>query len=47
MKEEMSQELLQSVRKAGTIMRGEKEPSRVFVVERLDVKSMAAKEELR
>jgi putative transcriptional regulator len=40
MKEEMFQELLQGVREAGAIMRGEMEPSRVFVVERPDVKSV-------
>jgi len=33
MKEEMFQELVESVRQAGAIMRGEMEPSRVFVVE--------------
>ncbi len=43
MKEEMFQELLQSVREAGAIMRGEMKPSRVFVVERPDVKRIRAK----
>ena len=33
MKEEMFKELLESVREAGAIMRGEREPSRAFVVE--------------
>jgi putative transcriptional regulator len=43
MKEEMFQELLQSVREAGAIMRGEMEPSRVFVVEKPDVRSIRSK----
>ncbi len=43
MKEKMFQELLQSVREAGAIMRGEMQPSRVFVVERPDVKSIRSK----
>lgn len=43
MKEEMFKELLESVRQAGAIMRGEMEPSRVFVVEAPDVKSIRAK----
>lgn len=43
MKEEMFQELLQSVREAGAIMRGEQKPSRVFVVESPDVKSIRSK----
>jgi putative transcriptional regulator len=43
MKEEMFKELLESVRQAGAIMRGEMEPSRVFVVEAPDVKAIRAK----
>jgi len=43
MKKEMFQELLQSVRETGAIMRGEMEPSRVFVVEKPDVKSIRSK----
>jgi putative transcriptional regulator len=43
MKEEMFKELLESVRQAGAIMRGELEPSRVFVVEAPDVKAIRAK----
>jgi putative transcriptional regulator len=43
MKEEMFKELLESVRQAGAIMRGEMEPSRVFVFETPDVKAIRAK----
>jgi putative transcriptional regulator len=43
MKEEMFKELLESVRQAGAIMRGEMEPSRVFEAETPDVKSIRAK----
>lgn len=43
MKEEMFNELLESVRQAGAIMRGEMEPSRVFVTETPDVKSIRTK----
>jgi putative transcriptional regulator len=43
MKEEMFKELLESVRQAGAIMRGEMEPSRVFIVEAPDVKAIRAK----
>jgi putative transcriptional regulator len=43
MKKEMFEELLESVRQAGAIMRGEMEPSRVFVVETPDVQSIRAK----
>ena len=43
MKEEMFKELLESVRQAGAIKRGEMEPSRVFVVEAPDVKAIRAK----
>lgn len=43
MKEEMFKELLESVRQAGAIERGEMEPSRVFSVEAPDVKSIRTK----
>jgi putative transcriptional regulator len=43
MREEMFKELLESVRQAGAIMRGEAEPSQVFEVEAPDVKSIRAK----
>ncbi len=43
MKEDIFQELLQSVREAGAIMREEMEPSRVFVVEKPDVKSIRSR----
>lgn len=43
MKDEMFKELLESVRQAGAIRRGEMEPSRVFVVESPDVKAIRAK----
>lgn len=43
MKEEMFKELLESVRQAGAIMRGEMKPSRVFVVEAPDVKAIRSK----
>jgi putative transcriptional regulator len=43
MKEEMFKELLESVRQAGAIKRGEMEPSRVFEAESPDVKSIRAK----
>ncbi len=43
MNEEMFRELLQSVREAGAIRRGEMAHSRVFVVERPDVKGIRAK----
>jgi putative transcriptional regulator len=43
MREEMFKELLESVRQAGAITRGEMEPSRVFVVEAPDVKAIRAK----
>jgi putative transcriptional regulator len=43
MKEEMFKELVESVRQAGAIMRGEMEPSRVFVAEAPDVKAIRAK----
>ena len=40
MKEEMFQELLESIREAGSNLRGEREPSRVFALEDLDVKDI-------
>ena len=40
MKEELFTELVESVREAGAIMRGEQEPSRTFVVPEPDVKSI-------
>ena len=40
MKEELFAELVESVREAGAIMRGEQEPSRTFVVAEPDVKSI-------
>ncbi|MGO9123105.1 MAG: NadS family protein [Desulfomonilaceae bacterium] len=43
MKEEMFKELVESVRQAGAIMRGEIEPARVFAVEAPDVKAIRAK----
>jgi putative transcriptional regulator len=43
MKKDMFKELLESVRQAGAIMRGEMEPSRVFEFEAPDVKSIRAK----
>ncbi len=43
MKEEMFQELLESVQQAGSIIRGEMEPSRVFTVEGPDVRSIRTK----
>jgi hypothetical protein len=44
MKEEMFKELLESVRQACAIMRGEMEPSRVFVFEAPDVKAINAQQ---
>ena len=40
MKEEMFQELLASIREAGSILREEREPSRAFALEDLNVKDM-------
>jgi putative transcriptional regulator len=40
MKEEIFQELLESIREAGAILREEKEPSRVFELEELDIKEI-------
>jgi putative transcriptional regulator len=43
MKAELFEELLQSVREGGAILRGEREASRAFVVEEPDVKRVRAK----
>jgi len=43
MKQEMFEELLESVRQAGAIKRGEMKPPRVFVVKAPDVKAIRAK----
>jgi len=43
MKEEMFQELLVSIREAGSILRGERQPSRVFALEGLDIKDIRKK----
>ena len=43
MKEEMFQELLESIQEAGSIIRGETEPSRVFTVGTPDVRSIRTK----
>jgi putative transcriptional regulator len=40
MREELFAELVESVRESGAIMRGEKEPARMFVVAEPDVKSI-------
>jgi len=40
MKEEIFQELLESIREAGSILREEKEPSRVFSLEEVDIKAV-------
>jgi putative transcriptional regulator len=40
MNEELFAELIESVREGGAILRGEKEPSRTFVIEGPDVKSI-------
>ena len=37
MKEEIFQELLESIQEAGSILREEKAPSRVFLLEELDI----------
>lgn len=46
MNDELFAELLESVREGGTILRGEKEPSRTFVVEEPDVKRIREKYKL-
>jgi putative transcriptional regulator len=43
MKEEIFQELLESIREAGSILREEREPSRVFELEELDIKEIRNK----
>ena len=40
MKEEIFQELLESIREAGSILREEKAPSRVFSLEEPDIKAI-------
>ena len=46
MNDELFTELLESVREGGAIMRGEKEPSRKFVVEAPDVKHIRERYQL-
>jgi putative transcriptional regulator len=46
MNDELFSELVESVRKGGAIMRGEKEPSRKFVVEAPDVKRISTDSKL-
>ena len=43
MKEEIFQELLESLREASSILREEKEPSRVFSLEEVDIKAIRKK----
>jgi putative transcriptional regulator len=43
MKDEMFNELLESIRQGGAIMRGEMEPSRTFHAEKLDIKAIRDK----
>jgi putative transcriptional regulator len=40
MKEEMFHELLKSIREAGSILRGGRQPSRVFALEGPDIKDI-------
>ena len=40
MKEEMFEELLESIREAGSILREEREPSRICALEDLNIKDM-------
>ncbi len=42
MKDELFDELVQSIREGGAILRGETEPSRTFIVEAPDVKAIRA-----
>lgn len=42
MKDELFNELLESVREGGTILRGEKSPTRVFGIEKPDVQQIRA-----
>ena len=46
MNEELFAELVESIREGGEILRGEKEPSRMFVVEGPDVKQIRAQYKL-
>ena len=46
MKAELFQELLESVREGGAILRGEKEPSRAFSFEELDIKAIRRRYEM-
>jgi putative transcriptional regulator len=43
MREDLFEELIESVRQAGAIMRGEMKPSRVFVSEEIDVSALRAR----
>ena len=43
MREDLFEELIESVRQAGAIMRGEMKPSRVFVSEEIDVPALRAR----
>lgn len=43
MKDELFDELVQSIREGGAILRGDTEPSRAFVVETPDVKAIRAR----
>ena len=40
MKDEIFQELIESIREASPILREEKEPSRMFVIKELDIKAI-------
>ena len=42
MRDEMFKELVESIREGGSILRGEEKPSRVFIVDAPDVKSIRA-----
>jgi putative transcriptional regulator len=44
MKKELFDELLESVREGGAILRGEREPSRRFAIEEPDVRSLSLPE---
>lgn len=46
MKEKLFNELLESIREGGAIFRGEKKPSREFVMDAPDIKSMRKKYKL-
>ena len=43
MKEEVFQEFLESIREAGSILREQKEPSRVYTFEEFDIKDLRKK----